>query len=309
MSLASFISERADVRQGFHARLVRPPLRFERGLRIPPATMNRELVGGAFGYLMRFHLQRINPQARAWAWTAEAGAALIGMGPGGAKGKDITTISRHPRQLRAAAYVADAKRRCQAYAHDGKITDELLVAAYRLAHLDVAVRAGPERIDWRSINYLRSGDAVDLKALLELVDDKAFQAARACILDPGLPAAELVGGAAPDFILDHCVVDVVTGHEPKLDARDLYRLVGYYLLLGLGGISDENGNPEQRPVNSVGIYFARYGQLWKMPVREIVPLDAMPGLTRWFVATACALKPGARELLSELRGPLAAHLG
>lgn len=296
------------MRQGFGARLLRPRVIFDRGLQAPPLTTNHQMVGGAFGYLLRFCLQRINPQARVSAWAAEAGAELIGVAQEAAKDKDVPTISRHPRGLRAAAYVADARRRFQSYTQDARVTEELLVAAYRLAHLDVALRAGPERVNWRSINYLPPDDAADLKALLKLVGEGTFRAARTCILDPRLPASELVGGADPDFILDHCIVDVDTTHEPKLDVRDVYRLVGYYLLLGLGGISCENGKPEQYPVNSIGIYFARFGQLWKVPVREIVPPDSVPDLTKWFVETACASNEGGLELLPALSGPLAAHL-
>ena len=220
----------------------------------------------------------------------------------------MPTPSRHTRSLRAAAYVADAKRRYEAYAQDGQVTEELLVAAYRLAHLDLAIRAGPDRVNWRSINYLRSEDAADLKALLEIVDEGTFHAARACILDPRLPASELVGGAYPDFILDHCVLDVNTSHEPRFDARDIYRLVGYYLLLGLGGISHENGKTEQCAVNSVGIYFARFGQLWKVPVKEILPPSSVPEMTRWFVESACGPGRGRPGSPGAFEGPLAVHL-
>ncbi len=302
MTLYSFIHDRGDVQQGFGARLLRPRVKFERGLQARPLTTNYQMVAGAFSYLLRFFLQRINPQACVSAWTAEAGAELIG----GAQ--EVPTISRHARGVRAAAYVADAKRRCQAYTEDGRVTEELLVAAYRLAHLDLAVRAGPNRVDWRSINYLRADDAADLKALLDLVDEKTFRAARICMLNPRLPASELVGGADPDFILDYCVVDVNTTHVARFDLRDAYRLVGYYLLSGLGGIGGENGKAEQWPVTSIGVYFARFGQFWKMPVKEILPPSSVPEMTRWFVESACgpgrdrAGSPGAFE------GPLAVHL-
>jgi hypothetical protein len=309
VSLAKLIADRLDVRQGFASRLPRPQLAFARGLQVAPPKEGHPLVSGAFGYLLRFRLQRINAKARAPAeWTAEAGAALIGMGQGNPKAREATTVSRHPRQLRAAAYVGDAKRRYQAYINDGRITEELLVASYRMSHLDNALVRGPEKIDWRSINYLRAADAADLKALLELVDDETFRAARNCILDPRPVASELVGGGAPDFILDHCVVDVNTTHEPKLDVREYFRLVGYYLLLGLGGIGDENGKVEQCPVTAVGVYFARFGQLWKVPIREIVAPDAVPELTRWFAEVACAANPGGLDVLRGCRGPLVAHV-
>ena len=45
-----------------------------------------------------------------------------------------------------------------------------------------------------------------------------------------------------------------------------------------------------------------------MPIREIVAVDSVPELTRWFVEAACESNPRARDLLSEYEGPLAAHL-
>ena len=309
MSLESFISERADVRQGFASRLPPPQLRFERGLLVPSSTENYELVGRAFGYLLRFRLLRLNPQARVLsAWRAEAGAACLATGPTVEKGADVTTVTPYPRGLRAAAYLADARRRCESYLQSGVVTDALLAASYRLAHFDLAAEAGPDRIDWRSINYLHKSDAADLRELLEVVDDETFRAARTCILDPQLPASGLVGGAHPDFIIDQCVFDVNATHDAKLDVRDLYRLVGYYLLLGLGGIFNENGKPEQIPVNSIGVYFARFGQLWKAPFRDIVHPQSMPELIQWFVDAACASNPEGRQVLAECRGPLAGDL-
>jgi hypothetical protein len=184
----------------------------------------------------------------------------------------------------------------------------LLEASNRLAYLDLAAEDGPKRVDWRSINYLSSEAADDLKALLEIVNDETFRTAHVCIVDPVLPAAKLVGGAHPGFILDHCVVDVNVTHEPKFDVRELYRMVGYYLLLGLGGIANDGGKTQQVAVNSIGIYFARFGELWKTHIRDVIHPYSVPELTRWFVESARASNKDGLQLLNELRGPLAAHL-
>lgn len=308
MSLNSLIRDNTALRHGFGARLQRPQVRFERGVQAPPLTGNFKIVGRAFDYLLRFYLQRINPHARDTTWAAERGVELIGLGSGAAKGKDVPTISRHPHGLKAAAFLSDAKRQHRVYLKSGQVTEDLLVAVHRLAHFDVASRDGPERVDWHTLNYLSPDDAADLKALLQLVDENTFRTAGPCILKPRPVAAALVGGAQPDFILDRCLVEIRTGKEPRIDIRDFFELVGYYLLLGLGGIGNPDGKPEQLPIASIGIYFARFGQLWKVPVREMLPPNAVPDITRWLVETACALNKEGLDLLPALKGPLAAHL-
>jgi len=308
MSLYSLIRERADVRHGFAARLVHPTVKFERGLQAPPLTTNYRIVEGAFDYLLRFLLQRINPHARAAPWLAERGAEIIALGQGAAKGQDVPTISRHPRRLRAAAYLADAKRRYRTYVENGQVTENLLLAAHRLAHLEVAFRAGADRVDWRSINYLSPEDAADLKALLKLVDEKAFCTSRACIAKPQLGAADLVGGAEPDLILGDCLVNVQTTKDGKVDVRDFYQLVACWLLLGLGGVAGEDGKIEQLPVTSIGIYLSRFGQLWRVPVEQVLPASVVGDTTRWFVEAASTSNKDSPALLKALSGPLAGHL-
>lgn len=306
VSLHTLIHGKSEVRQGFGARLLRPQAKLERGLQAPPLTTNYEMIRGAFDYLLCFLLERWNPQMRAPQWPAERGVELIRL-QGGAGG-EVPTLSGHPRALKAAAYLADAKRQHRAYIQVGRITDNLLVAAHRLAHLDVAVRAAPDRVDWNSINYLSPDDNTDLKALLQLVDEKTFRTPRACIVRPRLTAAGLVGGAETDLIVGDCLVGVTMTKDQRVDVREYFSLVAAWLLLGLGGLSRDDGSVEQLPVVSVGIYFARFGQLWKVPIEQIMPSNALPGVTKWFVETACAANADARETLRTLTGPLAAFL-
>lgn len=306
MSLQTFIQERADVRQGFGVRLLRPQAKLKRGLQVPPRTPNYERVAGAFDYLLGFLLERLNPQTRSTRWLAERGVELIQLGE--PKSAPVTTLSGHAPALKAAAYLADAKRQHRAYIQVGRFTDNLLVAAHRLAHLDVAAREGPERVDWGSINYLSPDDAADLRALIALVDEKTFRTSRACLLEPRLAAAALVGGAQTGLIVGDCLIRVTMTKVQRIDVREYYGLVASWLLLGLGGIEREDGGVEQLPVTAIGIYFARFGQLWKVPMEEILPAAALPGLTSWFVQAVCAANPGARGTLRALSGPLAAFV-
>jgi hypothetical protein len=267
MSLHSLIYGKAEMRQGLGARLLRPQAKLERGLQAPPLTTNYEMVRGAFDYLLCFLLERWNPQLRAPSWAAERGVQLIRLHQEGAARAEVPTLSGHPRALKAAAYLADAKRQHRAYTQIGRVTDNLLVAAHRLAHLDVATRAGPDRVDWNSINYLSPDDATDLKALLQLVEEKTFRTPRACIFKPRLSAAGLVGGAEPDLIVGDCLIGVTMTKDQRIDVRDYFSLVACWILLGLGGIGRDNGDVEQLPVVSVGIYFARFRSTLEGPDR------------------------------------------
>ncbi|MCC7484271.1 MAG: hypothetical protein IT529_04730 [Burkholderiales bacterium] len=306
MSLRSLLQSRADLRQAFGVRLKRPQARLERGLRAPPLTANHDMIAGAFDYLLGFHLQRLNPQTRSGPWLAEQGVEAIRLQSAG--GADVPTLSGHPRALKASAYLADAKRQYRAYMQVGRITDNLLTATHRLAHLDAAARFGAERVDWHTINYLSADDAADLRAMLALAGDETFRTSRASVLKPRFAAAGLAGGAAADMVLGDCLLDVRTTKESRIDVRDFYHLLGCWLLLGLGGVERAEGAIEQLPVTAVGIYLARFGQLWRVPVEQVLPATAVPDFTRWFVDVLVAANAGARGQLDSLDGPLAAHL-
>lgn len=309
MSLSSLIHNREDIRDGFRARILRPQIKFGRALQAAPRTTNYRIVGTAFDYLLRFLTKRMNPHAKTSPWVAEQGVRRIGVPRGALDGDALAEIYTNPERQKAETYLRKATRHYEVFLKNGRVTEELLLSALRLAHLDVAIRAGPDRVDWFALESLNSDDVADLMALLALVDERAFTTTHTCILNPTFGAASaLVGGADADLILDDCMVDVKTTKEPRLDIRDFYQLVGYYLLLGLGGLGRDEAETHQPQVTSLGIYFSRFGYLWKVRVEDAVPESAVPELTKWFVETACPSKQGRAKLVRMFCGPLARHL-
>ena len=310
MSLSSIIHDQVAIRDGLRARVVKPPIRFDR-IKAPPLTTNYRIVGTAFDYLLRFFLQRINTTAQTSRWVAELGVDLIGTSEYGYD-LDKNTLSRKTDRQRRKAdkYINESRREHQVYLETCVVTNKLVVAALRLAYLDVAYRAGPDRIDWLSLESPDLKDVADLRALLGLVNESSFRATRTCLLNPTFGAASrLVGGADADLLLDDCLIDIKTTKNPHLDVRDFFQLIGYYLLRGFDGIHCANSKTKAREINFLAIYFSRYGYLWKVAVDEVLPPNSVPDTAKWFFDSVCTSQAQRLKCLSGFRGPLAKHLG
>lgn len=309
MSLTSIIRDRPDIREGLRARVTRPALKLGE-IKAPPLTQNYGIVATAFDYLLRFQLQRLNKSAKASLWAAEQGVEMIGTGEYvyDLDAGRLSSGSTDRRRRKADSYVEGARRAHDAYLKTGKVDDDLLIACLRLAYLDVALRVGPDRIDWKGVDKPDKRDMVDLRALLGVVDGSAFKARKVCLLNPTFGLASiLVGGADADILIDDCLIDVKNTKDPHLDGRDFLQLVGYYLLNGYAGMSCA-GKPVFQPIDSLAIYFSRFGFLWKFPVEEVLPGKAAPEAARWFFNAVCESKTLRTRCLKGFTGPFAAHL-
>jgi hypothetical protein len=309
VSLTSIIRDRAEIREGLRARVMRPPLRLE-AIKAPPLTANYGIVATAFDYLLRFFLQRLNKAAQASIWVAEQGVEMIGASEFIYDLDSRKLSSKADRKRRKAdGYLEEARRAHKAYLENGRMDDALLISVLRLAYLDVALRIDPDRIDWKGLNAPDARDAADLRALLTLVDPAVFRAKRVCLLNPTFGTASmLVGGADADLLVDDCLIDVKNTKDPHLDARDFFQLIGYYLLHGYAGTSCGGAKTVSYPIGSLGIYFSRFGVLWKFPVEEILPRRTLPETARWFFDSVCTSKSARAKCLRAFAGPLAKHL-
>lgn len=308
MSLYSIIHDGKEIREGFRARVLKPAIRFD-SIKAAPLTTNYRIVGTAFDYLLRFFLQRINPSAQMSMWVAEEGVELIGASEYASGFEQSESYQRADRERRKAdTFLNEAKRQHQAYLKTGVVTDDLLFAVLRLAYLDVAYRAGPDRVDWVGLESPDANDTADLRALISLVNEPSFRATHVCLLNPTFGAASgLVGGADADLLLDDCLIDIKTTKDPRFDVRDFFQLIGYYLLHGFGGIHCGNSKTTHE-INSLAIYFSRYGYLWKVAVDEVLPPGSVPDTARWFFESVCTSKAQRLKYTRGFRGPLAEHL-
>jgi hypothetical protein len=63
MSLTALVRQKTPVRERMAVDFPRPRLRLKAELRVPSVAPNRPLMGTAYDYLFRFHLQRAIPFA------------------------------------------------------------------------------------------------------------------------------------------------------------------------------------------------------------------------------------------------------
>jgi hypothetical protein len=68
------------------------------------------------------------------------------------------------------------------------------------------------------------------------------------------------------------------------------------------------GKPVVYPINSLAIYFSRYGVLWKFPVEEVLSSKAAPETARWFFDAVCGSRALRTTCLKAFSGPFAKHL-
>lgn len=309
MSLYSLIHDQAHIRAGFRERIKRPPGKLGRQLLVVPRTKNYRPVGTAFDYLLRFTIERLNTNAVTSTWVAEDGVFRLGMRHGKGSIHELWRMDEDPARIRCSMYLREAKTRHRAFLKSGKLTKALLASVLRLAYLDVIIRAGVDRVDWHALESPNPEDLEDLRAMIGLVNEHIFTTTHTCILNPTFGAAsELVGGADADLMLDNRLVDIKATKEPRLDMRDFYQLVGYYLLYGLDGLEIRGGDLRNSQIESLGIYFARFGFLWEVPVNEVVPEGSESALVKWFVEVACPSKSRRAKLVRKFRGPLAIHV-
>jgi hypothetical protein len=281
MSLTSFIKQ-PEVREGFRNAITKPVFKCVMPIQASPMTKHYGLVGSAFDYLLRFFVERNNSNTNRYTWVAHLA---------------LTLLPEHTSLYRLAALrLKQAEHHYASYLETGVISDDLLSCALHLATIDVIFRAGPGVIRSEHLKQVDPLDIEDLRNLVSIVPKECFLAKRACVLNPSFGwASHLVGGADADIILDDTLVEIKTTKYLTLDRAYIDQLIGYYILLKLSGISSclpKDFKCKEYELNYIGVYFARHGYLYKIPIHQVIDPDYLTEFAKWFVDSAC---PSRRE--------------
>ena len=225
----------------------------------PPLSPRPQLIGTAFDYVLRFHLQRMHLSAQNYGWVAE------------------TAVGQLPYHLRAEAQniCRDARACERRFLGGGALDDELLVSALLLAQLDFVFRSG--QLPPNGEFVAEPEDVADLRQLTEVCDWSQWNQAQRCRLNPTFGTASgLVGGADADFHLDNTLYELKTVRKSGLSSEHYHQLIGYTVLNFL-----DNGPP----IDELAIYFSRFAATVRWPAPRLNDAQYEPFLL-WFCRSA-----------------------
>ena len=270
MGVKSFIT-RPPFHEKFRSTITRPTGKLDKPILAPPLTLKPQLVGIAFDYLLRFHLERINVGSKTSAWAAEEGVNFLYPFEG--------TWDKYEK---AKGHLDGARKLYQLFIHDGVLTDELILAALRLAYLEGTRRSGI--FNEADLETSDERDIADLRQLMSLVREQDFSSRKACYLNPTLGSTE----SNADLIIDDKLIDIKTTRSLVLDRRDLHQLVQYYILLSVEGIDvgrkrHINYFEEVCEVNQICIYFSRHGYFHVMKIADLINPENLLGFVKWYI--------------------------
>lgn len=219
----------------------KPAFNIKGELKAEPLTKNYSTVGTAFDYAFRLKV-------------AHSNAKLV---------SDFPLVAEHGiRGNRKRKEFINNFRLKRIDLIKGQLTIyDLLPDCVILAKMEAVYRSGRDFPN-SDIFHVDEADVQDLGNLIEVVDLHLFTAKKKCILNPTFGQSSLdVGGADADFIIDGVLIDVKTTKFLKFEREHFRQLMGYYILnIREGEIHGE--------IESLGIYYSRFGVLFTFPAPE-----------------------------------------
>lgn len=268
MSLTHYLNapEHSLIRQKIRSEFTRPAFNLKTKIKAPPLTKNYGIIGTAFDYLLRFTIEfhNKNKTIHNIQWLADTSFRTLMK-----KSKFLSVLqTRYTR----------AKNNHTKFLKNGRVTSELLADTLFLAKLDLYFRTGMLAPDLFRENPL---DLKDLKKLHSTINISNFLFKKKCFLNPTFgKGSSMVGGADADIILDDTLIEIKVTKELSLDRKHLNQLIGYYILAQIGSI---NNKVDGKLIKRVGIYFARHGALWTIPVLAIGTASKFDSFKNWLV--------------------------
>ena len=285
MSLTSILKDKAlkiKFKQNFPA----PRIKLDGPITAPPQTAHYSMIGTAFDYVLRFHLERVFPDAVTRQLVAEDAVNYIRYRSGeyaladdvavkvdsnqemdekfdyvrnlfpNAKLVEITKGNPEFKKMikPAETVLGTALENVKRFHKTGIIKDLFLESCLSLARLDVVFRTGmlfSETI----VSSEDKRDLADLRRLLVVAKKVIPKPKHRLLLNPLFTKSGLVGGADADMILDDTLIDIKTTKSLKFTQEMYSQLLGYYAL-----------DTGKRKITHVGIYFSRYGIYHAVPV-------------------------------------------
>lgn len=278
MSLTTILNYSTKEYKGFRTFLSetfpKPRLKSNDPLLSPLISTNPSLIGTAFDYLLRFHLQKkYKGKVVSTGWVSENAINGYFKKPGIAYqsfGSDDELNAKDIKRLLAIKKKVPQKFKWCKAVHakflQSRENDlpQLLEACLFLARLDnIYRRSLPTLEELRTVFDFRKEDIVDLKSLIDCCSLEQFRPNSHIVLNPGF-GTDIINADA-DLVVDEMLIEVKVTKHLKLSREHFNQLIGYYLLYLIGGI------PHMRKlkISKLGVYFARHNLLWTVKVDQI----------------------------------------
>ena len=146
-------------------------------------------------------------------------------------------------------------------------------------------------------------DVKGIIVLYSLVDNQLFTTRQKCYIHPNFGEASVRVGAKVDLIIGNTLIDIKTTIGLRIGRLYFNQLICYYILSLIGGI---NKNPLEKPIENIGIYFARYGILWSIPISQLGDSRKFENFRKWFISFL--RKKGIADLRGVYKQPKLANL-
>jgi len=285
VSLIKFLNS-PEVKEKFAKTFLFKSPRLKAQIRARQLTSNHLLVETAFDYLLRFHLERLNPDSIKRTWVAEI---AVQSAIENKSTLDLlqqffdSKISRDKSQPTIFEKIYngfnETKINYERFIYDGVKSDKLIHSCLFLSKLDTIVKSGWHQFHPQILEIDNEGDITDLRNLISLVDFSLFKSKDKLILNPTFgKASSLVNGAYADLILDDKLIDITTTNKLTISRSQINQIISYYLLIKIGGID----LARDHKINKIGLYFSRYAKLYDIPVSFIDENPKLPEFMAWF---------------------------
>lgn len=283
MSLTSILNYNNKKHAEFRAVLSKlfplPKQKSNELIKAAPLTKNYALVGTAFDYLLRFTIEKYHTKSKSTDWIAEKIVNLL-------QG-NLRIDNPYPDDIDELELAIEETRKFNEQIRNRfnefkkiyskyvdstySLDDELLKGCLFLGNLDFVYRRGIFTLNDYDFENEDKKDIQDLNALISACNIDLFKPKTKIMLNPNFGEGSiLIKGADADLIIDDILIDIKVTEEMKVTRQYYNQIICYYLLSLIGGVNDYR-NYE---INRLGIYFARFGYLWTINIKEIGSFDS-----------------------------------
>jgi hypothetical protein len=235
------------------------------------------VIGTAFDYLLRFKIKKLNRRrVRNDSWLAEAYYERVRAFE---EIREAFSEEQFSHALRVKNIIKSARGRLKKYISGDLELEDLCRDALMLTTIDVVMRTGMFQDQVGEINEIYIDE---LKGMIKVVDDNKFRVKKLAVLNPNFgDASSLVGGADADIILDKTLLDIKTSKSLATKRVMFDQLVAYFMLSKIQGLYE---------VENIGIYFARFGEIWSISVDQLFSGHDINSCISSFTDLALALR-------------------